>query len=149
MKINRAMAISSTVQSAGTGALPSRESYREFIRHKITLAKDHGIRVEPSAIHPILKPHQRDVVEWACRGGRRAIFASFGLGKTMMQLEIMRQILSRDAESTGLIVCPLGVRQEFMRDARRLGIDIRFIRSDADVAQDRISGARLFPRLFT
>lgn len=50
-------------------------------------------------------PHQRDIVHWAISGGRRAIFASFGLGKTMMQLEIAVQV-SRITEKPFLIVMP-------------------------------------------
>src|SRR5690606_24057787 len=64
---------------------------------------------------------------WAVRGGRRAIFAAFGLGKSVIQLETLRIILKRSG-GRGLIVAPLGVRQEFMRDAAALGITLRFIR---------------------
>lgn len=144
MKINRELAVATTVQSAPPssgqagethGQGRSLDEYRDFIRRKVTLAKDHGIPVEPSAIHPALKPHQRDVVAWACRGGRRAIFASFGLGKTLMQLEIARQIVAEASGAKTLIVCPLGVRQEFARDAKKLGIDTKFVRTDDDVAQ--------------
>lgn len=137
MKINRELAVATTVQPAGEthGQGRSLDEYREFIRSKVTLAKDHGIPVEPSAIHPALKPHQRDVVAWACRGGRRAIFASFGLGKTLMQLEIARQIVAAASGAKTLMVCPLGVRQEFASDAKKLGIDTKFVRTDDDVAQ--------------
>jgi DNA modification methylase len=134
MKINRSMAVAATVQSASSGPAQERKSYRDFIREKVTLDKDHGIPISASAVHSILKPHQRDVVEWACRGGRRAIFAAFGLGKTIMQLEIVRQILAHES-GNALIVCPLGVRQEFSRDARKLGMDVTFTRSDEDRAQ--------------
>jgi SNF2 family DNA or RNA helicase len=141
MKINRTLAVSSTVQSASHDVrLPSQQSYREFIENKVTLAKDHGVPVDPKNIHPALKPHQRDVVEWALRGGRRAIFAAFGLGKTLIQLEIARQIISASffqgpLHDKALIVCPLGVRQEFARDAKKIGVDTRFVRTDDDVAQ--------------
>ena len=66
-------------------------------------------------------------MRWAVRGGRRALFESFGLGKTIQQLDIIRLILKRTG-GRGLIVAPLGVRQEFVRDAAKIGIDIRFIR---------------------
>ena len=52
---------------------------------------------------------------WACRGGRRAIFAAFGLGKSLIQIEIIR-LVQRRFGGDGLIVLPLGVRQEFRRD---------------------------------
>lgn len=106
--------------------------YREFIAAKMDISYRSGFTVDPSEIHPLLKPHQRDVVIWALAGGRRAIFANFGLGKTMMQLESLRQIGKREG-GRQLIVAPLGVRQEFRADAAKLGLDIRFVRRDAEV----------------
>jgi DNA modification methylase len=137
MKINRDLAVARTIQSAGASPAPAKDplSYREFIRRKVTLAKDQGVSIAADAMHPKLKPHQRDVVQWACKGGRRAIFASFGLGKTLMQLEIARLILSTIPGGKALIVCPLGVRQEFSRDALKIGMDTVFVRSDDDIAQ--------------
>ena len=102
-------------------------NYNEFLKSKVLLSNDAGFDVAESDINPILKPHQRDIVRWAVRGGRRAIFAAFGLGKTMMQLECVRLTLKHSG-GMGLIVAPLGVRQEFIRDAGLLGIKIKFIR---------------------
>ena len=59
--------------------------YLEFIERKIDIAPETGIvDFDRSEINPMLKPHQRDMVEFAVRGGRRGIFARFGLGKTVM-----------------------------------------------------------------
>ena len=104
------------------------DDYRAFLEGKIKLADKLGLTVDDSEISPLLKPHQRDIVRWCVEGGRRAIFASFGLGKTFMQLETMRLVLKK-AGGRGLIVIPLGVRQEFFRDAATLGIPVTFIRS--------------------
>lgn len=112
--------------------------YQEFLRAKVACATDRGFRVDASDINPILKPHQRDIVRWMVAGGRRACFASFGLGKTMIQLEAVR--LTREhAGGRGLIIAPLGVRAEFARDAReRLGWNEppRFIRSMNEARED-------------
>jgi DNA modification methylase len=144
MRVNYNLAVSSTVRQAAHNETHAPQSYREFICSKVTLAKDRGVSVASSDIHPILKPHQRDVVEWACRGGRRAIFAAFGLGKTLIQLEIMRQILVREP-GKALIVCPLGVRQEFSRDARKLDMTVTFIRTDEESRQaGLLDEARVF-----
>ena len=102
--------------------------YRAFLEAKVPAAPSQGLAVDPAAINPILKPHQRAMVQWGVAGGRRAYCASFGLGKTIVQLETLRIILDQ-VGGRGLIVAPLGVRQEFMRDAALLGIDLRFIRS--------------------
>lgn len=102
-------------------------SYEAFLKHKIRLAPTTGFEVGPDEINPILKPHQRDIVMWAVRGGKRAIFAAFGLGKSVIQIEILRVVAAKSA-SRALIVLPLGVRQEFRRDGQMLGVDIQFIR---------------------
>jgi hypothetical protein len=112
--------------------MTTARSYIEFLAAKAPLAARTGIDVDLADVHPILKPHQRAIVQWAVAGGRRAIFAAFGLGKSVMQLEILRLILEGTEES-GLIVCPLGVRQEFTRDAAMLGASVRFIRTAAEM----------------
>src|SRR5262249_30063731 len=74
----------------------SLENYRAFLRAKTVAASEVGYTPEIGEIHPWLKPHQKAVVQWAVRGGRRAIFASFGLGKTVMQLEILRLLVENE-----------------------------------------------------
>jgi hypothetical protein len=93
--------------------------YLDFLKAKVQMAADGGFDVAPEDVNPILLPHQKAIVIWACRGGRRAVFAAFGLGKSMMQLEILRLVLERFG-GRALIVAPLGVRQEFRRDAQVL-----------------------------
>lgn len=107
--------------------------YADFLRQKIKLASYKGFSVQPEALHERLFPHQRDIVRWAVLGGNRAIFASFGLGKSVMQCEWLRQIVGSLSEGLGLIVCPLGVRQELIRDAAMLGVELRFIRTAAEM----------------
>lgn len=102
-------------------------NYHDFLSAKIRLAPVSGFDISDDEINPILKPHQRDIVRWAVRGGRRAIFAAFGLGKSVIQIEILRIVTER-VKGKGLIVLPLGVRQEFRRDGQMLGVDIKFIR---------------------
>jgi DNA modification methylase len=123
----------------GQDGLGKIEQYRNFLRAKAVVTPDRGFSVEVAEINPMLKPHQKVLVKWAIAGGRRAIFAKFGLGKTFMQLETVRLALSRavasgsqsllDEFGRGLITCPLGVRGEFLRDAAKLGIELKFIRS--------------------
>ena len=96
-----------------------KRDYSDFLQSKMVLAPKSGIRAEREEISAALKPHQRDAVQWAAEGGRRAIFAAFGLGKTVMQLEWCRLIHEHKGGQL-LIVCPLGVKQEFMRDAKDL-----------------------------
>lgn len=94
-------------------------TYDAFLRSKVIVAPESGFDVEPSEVSPALKPHQRDAVCWACKGGRRALFESFGLGKTAQELEWCRLVVKHTG-GRALIVLPLGVRQEFTRDAVKL-----------------------------
>ena len=105
----------------------SLAEYEAFLKAKTAIAPRYGFEIEPDEIHHVLKPHQRDIVRWMVSGGRRACFASFGLGKSVVQLEAVRLTLSR-CGGRGLIVCPLGVRAEFIRDAKMIGMDVSFIR---------------------
>lgn len=117
-----------------TPALP----YVDFLAAKVQVAEQTGFpQVRSEDVNPLLKPHQRDIVLWAVRGGRRAVFASFGLGKTIIQLEIVRLVMAYvGPHARGLIVLPLGVRQEFARDAQMLGLTApRFIRSHDEATE--------------
>lgn len=111
--------------------------YIEFLKAKADFERDYGRPVPATAVNPILKDHQRDIVRWAVEGGRRAIFAAFGMGKSIMQLETLRLTLAH-AGGRALIVAPLGVRGEFIRDGRKLDIDVRFIRRAEDIDGDGI-----------
>ena len=91
-------------------------TYKEFLETKIELATDSGFIVNPENINKALKPHQRDAVAWALKGGRRALFESFGLGKTVQELEFCH-LAAEHENGQALIVLPLGVKQEFTRDA--------------------------------
>lgn len=112
------------------------DAYREFLGAKVRLSESRGFEIDPGEVNPLLKPHQRDLVCWGVRGGRRAFFARFGLGKSMIQLEAVRLTMKYSGEALALITLPLGVRQEFRIDAvDKLGWPEapRFIRSDAEI----------------
>ena len=94
--------------------------YLEFLKSKIEIAKDSGFPISRSELNPALKPHQSEAVRWALFGGKRALFESFGLGKTVQEMEFCHQAVKRFG-GKALIVCPLGVKQEFARDAVELG----------------------------
>jgi DNA modification methylase len=129
--------------------------YEDFLTKKIKIAESGEFVVDIAEINPILKPHQKAIVKWAVEGGCRAIFAAFGLGKSIMQLEAVRLVLKRTG-GMGLIVIPLGVRYEFAHDAEMLGIPIKFIRrieeTDGEgiyiTNYETVRDGKLDPRLF-
>jgi DNA modification methylase len=94
----------------------SEMTYKEFLESKIELAQDSGFEVNSADINKALKPHQGDAVIWALKGGRRALFESFGLGKTIQEIEFCKQVIDHEG-GRALIVLPLGVKQEFTQDA--------------------------------
>lgn len=138
-----------TLNTGNDGTL----SYDDFLREKVAFDRSFGFDVRDEWLSPIMrpghpdfKPHQADIVKWAVKGGRRAIFARYGLGKSVMQLEVLRLIVGhgpalggpRDAFGRevrrGLIVAPLGVRFDIIRDGRDLlDTEVRFVRSTAEV----------------
>ena len=127
--------------------------YEEFLRDKVAFDRAFGFDVRDEWLSPIMrpghvdyKPHQADIVKWAVKGGRRAIFARYGLGKSVMQLEVLRLIVEHGPSlgggrdpfgletRRGLIVAPLGVRFDIIADGRDLlDTEVRFVRSTADV----------------
>jgi hypothetical protein len=93
--------------------------YEEFLKSKVRLASNEGFQVDIDIINPLMKPHNRLMVKWMVEGGRRACFAAFGLHKTVTQLEAIRCTLLFTG-GRGLIICPLSVRAEFIRDAKKI-----------------------------
>lgn len=116
-------------------------NYNDFLRNKIKLSHKTGLEISLEEINPRLKPHNKLMVKWLVEGGRRACFASFGLHKTVTQLEAVRCVLSKLGKGSGLIVCPLSVQQEFVEDARNiLGWEVlpKFIRRPSEMSGDGI-----------
>lgn len=111
------------------------DEYSEFLQSKFKFSKAWGFESDDSEVHPMLKPHQRDIVRWAVQKGRAAIFAAFGLGKSMMQIETCRLIQKRQGGKV-LIIAPLGVRHEFRLDGEKLGVKFTFVRKSEDVIED-------------
>jgi hypothetical protein len=109
-------------------------AYIDFLKAKTRIAERRGLDVDDSEINPLLKPHQRKMVLWALAGGCRGLFAAFGLGKSVMQIEFCRIVLAH-LGGMGLITLPLGVRQEFIRDAHTLATGDRKDITDAQRAE--------------
>ena len=92
--------------------------YAAFLRSKQHTVPSNGPVVDPGDVHPFLFPFQRDLTRWAVRKGRAALFADTGLGKTFMQLEWARLIGERT-----LIVAPLSVARQTIREAHKIGLE--------------------------
>ena len=103
-------------------------TYNEFLSRKATTADKPGPNMAPSDVHPLLHDWQNDLVRWAVCTSRAAIWADTGMGKTMMQLEWARLSGNRS-----LIVAPLAVCAQTVREAAKIGIHAEYVREYADV----------------
>jgi vacuolar-type H+-ATPase catalytic subunit A/Vma1 len=100
-----------------------KEKYIQFLKNKAIIADVNGIDPKKISLCKILKPHQKDIAEFCLEGGQRAIFGSFGIGKTVIQLQLMRAVMQHTGKP-GMIVCPLGVRGEFRKDNLKFNDDV-------------------------
>lgn len=112
-------------------------SYEEFLARKTARVEKPGRHVTATDIHPMLHDWQNELVRWAVRTGRAALWADTGMGKTVMQLEWAR--LSRE-DRPALVVAPLAVCQQTVREAAKLGIAARYVReySELDLFSDEL-----------
>jgi hypothetical protein len=103
------------------------KTYSEFLGSKRLQIEDAGIAVDPAELNSNLFPFQRDIVKWALRKGRAAIFCDCGLGKTIIQLEFALR-----APGKFLILAPLAVAQQTVREGEKFGIHVRYTREPID-----------------
>jgi DNA modification methylase/superfamily II DNA or RNA helicase len=107
--------------------------YQTFIESKRRLYLSHGKDIDRETIHPLLFDFQKDIVVWAARKGKAAIFLDTGLGKTFIQLEWARLM-----GETSLIVAPLSVARQTVREALKIGIDVQYVRHQSECQAGRI-----------
>ena len=105
------------------------KDYIEFLKDKMAISHQSGFEVSAEELTPFLYPHVKDTVRWAISGGCRAIFSSFGMQKTVTQLEILRVVLKHKG-GKGLIVCPKRVVVEFLTQAEQhLHMKVTYVRT--------------------
>ena len=101
-------------------------TYADFLARKAEAAHPVGESVTRDQLSPMLHDWQAEIVTWAARVGRAAIWADTGLGKTFMQVEWLAQMVLDDGQ--GLIVAPLAVCQQTVREAAKLGRRVTYVR---------------------
>nr|DAS24227.1 MAG TPA: Helicase of the snf2 rad54 family [Caudoviricetes sp.] len=110
------------------------DKYEEFLRRKEITVPSAGIDVEKITISDELFDFQRDIVLWALKKGKAAIFAGTGLGKTLMQLEWARHI-----GGTVLTLAPLAVSKQTISEGGKFGITVHHCRAQEDVIDGGIN----------
>ena len=109
-------------------------NYEEFIDSKTIEFKNYGFDISKESLNPMLFDFQKDIVRWALKKGRAAIFADCGLGKTPMQLEWANQIYKREGGKI-LILAPLAVATQTQREGEKFHIPVNICESQADVKE--------------
>lgn len=102
--------------------------YEQFLKNKLITAVPTGIDFKRSDLGKYLFDFQKDIVFWALRRGRAAIFADCGMGKTIMQLEWAKHV-----PGNVLILAPLAVSNQTVEEGKRFGIDILYCRDQKEV----------------
>ena len=103
-------------------------TYIDFLKTKKTKVPHQGPDLSPSDIHPLLHEWQNYIVRWAVKTQRAAIWADTGLGKTMMQLE-----WAKHSGDTSLVLAPLAVCHQTVREAEKLGINAEYVRNSSEI----------------
>lgn len=103
-------------------------NYTKFLESKKPQVEAVGINPQP--VSKPLFTWQGDIVKWALKQGRAAIFADCGMGKTLMQVEWARQIAAYGRPEILLprilIVAPLSVAQQTIQEAQKLDVEITY-----------------------
>lgn len=103
------------------------KKYEDFLKSKQIVSSSKGLDVNPDDISDKLFDFQRDIVVWALKKGRCAIFAGTGLGKTLMQLEWSKHV------GKVIILAPLAVSQQTVEEGKKFGISVNLCKSQDDV----------------
>ena len=102
--------------------------YKDFLETKNHSIDCIGKDIKNSEINPKLFDFQKDILKWAIKKGRCAIFLDTGLGKTFIQLEWARLLSKRS-----LIVAPLSVARQTIREGKKIGIEVNYIRKNKEI----------------
>lgn len=103
--------------------------YSEFLESKKIKSQDYGFQVEN--LNPMLFDFQKDIVRWALKKGRAALFLDCGLGKTGMQLEWASKVCAQ-TKGKVLILAPLSVVAQTQREGEKFGVPVKVCATQAD-----------------
>ena len=107
-------------------------TYEEFLKTKDLERIEAGFDVSKRSLNRALFPFQKDIVAWALKKGKAAIFSDCGTGKTIMQLEFANQVCKR-TKGTALIIAPLAVVEQTKKEGAKFGIEVNICREQKDI----------------
>lgn len=112
--------------------------YQEFLKTKRITIEPSGFEVDESDINPMLFDFQKDIVRWALRKGKAALFEDCGLGKTPQQLEWAKWVNTYSGKPV-LILAPLAVSEQTAREGVKFGIPVTVATSQDDIDKHGIN----------
>lgn len=104
--------------------------YRKFIDNR--RRKDHSAAISGADFNKSMKVHQEKSVQFSLEAGKSAMFLDTGLGKSFCELEWARCV-SEHTKKPVLILTPLAVAGQMVREAEKFGIEARQIRGNKDI----------------
>lgn len=105
------------------------KTYESFIASKQFTVNQSGFDCE--SLNPMLFEYQRDLVRWALKLGKAALFTMTGTGKTFMQVEWAHRVQLKTGGKV-LILAPLAVSVQTVKEAQKLGISIKLVANQSE-----------------
>lgn len=107
-------------------------TYEEFLKAKEVQSINAGLDIRPEKLNDALFDFQKDIVSWALKKGRAAVFSDCGTGKSAMQLDFARVVCEK-TNKRALIVAPLSVVKQTQKEGQKFGIKTTVCRTQTDV----------------
>jgi superfamily II DNA or RNA helicase len=104
--------------------------YQAFLKQKSIIPPLTGLAVVPK-LNSNLFDYQDDIVSWACKRGRAALFAGTGLGKSLMELSWANALYEATGQRT-IIFTPLAVASQMLKESKKFGIDAAHVSHHQD-----------------
>lgn len=104
--------------------------YDSYVASKIIEATPTGFDVDE--LNPALFAYQADIVRWAIRRGKAALFEAPGLGKSIQEWEFAKHTCNA-TDMPAIIFAPLSVAEQMHMEGPEFGYDINICRSRKDV----------------
>lgn len=120
------------VVASDLGVLMALEKYQEFLQSKHVRVPFAGFDVNLNDVNPMLFAWQKEIVVWAVKRGKAAIFSECGTGKTPMQADWAR-IVENHTSKPVIIFTPLAVAAQTVREGRKFGIQITYVRAQSEI----------------
>lgn len=110
----------------------NQEEYEKFIESKQLKVKPSGFAVKDEDLNPMLYDYQKDIVKFALRAGKFLLLQDCGLGKTPEQLEWAHHVSVKTGKPV-LIVAPLGVTTQTVRESKKFNRPVKYIRKVEEI----------------